>query len=457
MNRREFGKTVALTGSAVGLSFLGACGTSELPKMQNQEKEISKELSEKMYSKALQITKDKVRGGDDEQFFKKPFIDAAFSQNIFLWDTCFMVCFAKYHLDELPVYQALDNFYEQADDDGFICREYRQDGRPLWSKDHPVSINPPLLAFAELEMFSVSKDTERLKKVYPILKKNFQFHVDKYQMEDGLFFADALGMGMDNIPRTPKDWKPTTGSGLTEAELWSKIGAMNLPAEKQLDSFSAEYKDTVTGVWKEQGRFIDFSAQMAMYAIQLIEIAKLTDNQSDISEFELFHTNLKTAINDKCWNEQDGFYYDLGFDEQILRKHIGAYWTLLGKVIPENRLEQFLEKLTNPNEFFRTMPLPALPASEPEFKGWGDYWLGGVWAPTTYMVLKGLTAVGKNELATKLAKITYQNVAQVFEATETFWENYAPDLVSYGMPARMDFCGWTALIPIAVYNEYLKK
>jgi neutral trehalase len=195
---------------------------------------------------------------------------------------------------------------------------------------------------------------------------------------------------------------------------------------------------------------------MAMYAVQLIEIAKVTDNQSDISAFESFHTNLKTAINEKCWNEQDSFYYDLGFDRQIPRKHIGAYWTLLGKVVPEDRLERFIEKLTNPNEFFRKMPLPALSASDPDFKGWGDYWLGGVWAPTSYMVLKGLTAVGKNELAKKLAMITYKNVAQVFEATDTFWENYAPDLVSYGMPARKDFCGWTALIPIAVYNEYVK-
>jgi hypothetical protein len=456
MNRRDFGKTIAVTGGLAGLGLLGACGSSESTQKTNNKTENSKELSEKMYQRALQITKEKIRGGEDEPFFKKPFVDAAFSQNIFLWDTCFIVCFAKYHLAELPVYQALDNFYERADDDGFICREYRQDGRPLWPKEHPVSINPPLFAFAELEVFSVSKDTTRLKKVYPVLKKNFQFLVDKYQLDDGLFYADSLGMGMDNIPRTPRDWKPETGSGLTESELWAKIGSLNLPPEKQLDMFSTGYKDTVTGVWEKQGRFIDFSAQMAMYAIQLIEIANLIGNKTEVAEYEAFHDLVKNAINEKCWNEKDGFYYDLGFDEQIPRKHIGAYWTLLGRVVPDNLLERFLEKLTDPNEFYRTMPLPAISASDPDFKGWGDYWLGGVWAPTSYMVIKGLEAVGKMDLAVDLAEKTYQNVARVFEATETFWENYSPDLISYGMPARKDFCGWTGLIPIAVYREFLE-
>ncbi|NNE67558.1 MAG: hypothetical protein HKN33_13420 [Pyrinomonadaceae bacterium] len=455
MNRREFGKVAALASSSLGLSMLSSCATPHSDVDCIEPFMVSEDLSKEMYEKALSITEEKVRGGDDEQFFKKPFIDAAFSKNIFLWDTCFMACFAKYHMDELPVYQALDNFYEQAEPDGFICREYRQDGRPLWPKNHPVSINPPLLAFAELEIYTVSKDVDRLKKVYPILKRNFGFLVERYQGEDRLFFGDALGMGMDNIPRSPRDWTPTQGSGLTEDELWSKIGALNLPAEEQLDRFVSEYKDTRTGVWNEQGRFIDLSAQMAMYALQLIRIAELTGNDADIAAYKSFHKDLKEAINQKCWSIEDGFYYDLGFGKQIKRRHIGAYWTLLGGVVPVERRERFLEKLKDPAEFYRETPLPCLSATDEDYKGWGDYWLGGVWAPTSYMVFKGLSAVGEHDLAKKLAGITYQNVAKVYKGTGTFWENYSPDLVSYGLPSRRDFCGWTALFPIAVYREYV--
>ena len=459
MDRRNFNKAIVAT-SLIAAGTLRAC--SPAAEEQKEEEQvggtsISTDLAQRMYEKALAITKSKIRGGDSEEFFKAPFIDAAFSKNIFLWDTCFMCCFCKYHLDELPVYQALDNFYGRMEEDGFICREYRHTGEPLWSKDHAVSINPPLLAFAELEIFGVNQNFDRLREVYPTLKKNFQFHVDRYMMEDDLFYGDTMGLGMDNIPRSPVGWEPAEGqgNGWTHHELGEQLAAMNVSDEEKLNFFVTEYVNTKTGVWNTQGRQIDFSSQMAMYALQLKEMASKIGADADIPAYDAFHEKVKTAMNKDCWNEEDGFYYDLGFGEQIPRKHIGMYWALLGGLVPADRLEKFISHLTDPNEFYRKTPLPALAASEPDYVGWGDYWLGGVWAPTVYMVLKGLTTVGQHDLARDLAAKVYENVAVVFEATGTFWENYAPDLVSYGMPTKRDFCGWTALIPISVYKEYI--
>ena len=454
MDRRNFGKNLAV--GLVGMSLLQACDTENDETSSTKSTSIvTPELSKRMYDKALEITKSKVRGGDKEAFFKKPFIDAAFNDNIFLWDTCFMCCFCKYHLDELPVYQALDNFYDQMEDDGFICREYRGNGKALWSKDHPVSINPPLLAFAELEIFGISKDLERLKKVYPTLKENFQFHVDRYMMEDDLFYGDTMGLGMDNIPRQPRDWTPERGNGWTHHELGQQLAAMNVSDEEKLQFFVDEYPNTTTGVWNKQGRYVDLTSQMAMYAIQLKTIAELIGQKDDIPAYDSFHAKVKAALNKLCWNEDDSFYYDLGYGKQIARRHIGMYWALLGELVPEDRLPKFLAHLKDPNEFYRQTPLPALSAADPDYVGWGDYWLGGVWAPTVYMVLKGLTAVDEDDLARDLAAKVYESIAIVFEATGTFWENYAPDLISYGMPSKRDFCGWTALIPISVYKEYI--
>ncbi|KZS41362.1 hypothetical protein AWE51_21915 [Aquimarina aggregata] len=459
MKRREFAKKIGVSASFASLSGIYACNTETTTKLENEKEcpsifKVTPELSKQMYDRAIEITKSKVRGGDTEAFFKKPFIDAAFSKNIFLWDTCFMVCFAKYHLDELPVFQALDNFYDQMDDDGFICREYRHNGQPLWPKDHPVSINPPLLAFAELELFSVTKDKERLKKVYPSLKKNFEFLIKNYQAEDGLFYADTLGMGMDNIQRYPNGWN-NEGKGISHHELGEKLGKMGVSGEEWLSTFILEYQKTLQGVWNVQGRLVDFSCQMAMLADQLKTIASLINVSEDSKAYTSIHNTITVAVNKCCWNEEDGMYYDLGFGKQIKRKHIGMYWALLGKVVPDNRIEKFISHLENPKEFGRRTPLPALSADEPEYKGWGDYWRGGVWAPTSYMVLKGLTKYGHHDLAKRLATKTYSRVAEVFAMTHTFWENYSPDLVSYGMPAKKDFCGWTALIPVAIYHEYL--
>lgn len=137
--------------------------------------------------------------------FHKPFLDAAFSKNIFLWDTCFIACYAKYHQGELPIANALDNFYVLRDADGWICREYDQHGRPVWPKAHPVSVSPPLLAFAELELFDQSGDLARLRRVYPAPRRNFDYLAGYLRRDDGLCFNDAPGSGMDNIPRHPVD------------------------------------------------------------------------------------------------------------------------------------------------------------------------------------------------------------------------------------------------------------
>ena len=106
-------------------------------------------MQREMYNRALEIAETKIRGGSDHPVYKKPFVDAAFSESIFLWDTCFIASYAKYHQDRLPIGQALDNFYDPQEPDGYICREYTGAGAPFWPKDPPVSINPPLLAFAE--------------------------------------------------------------------------------------------------------------------------------------------------------------------------------------------------------------------------------------------------------------------------------------------------------------------
>ncbi|UJH68936.1 MGH1-like glycoside hydrolase domain-containing protein [Allomuricauda sp. SCSIO 65647] len=460
MKRRDFAHAMGL-GALGTATVLTACKgktetNSTLP--VSCDFEVTPELGERMYAKALEITKKKVRGGDGEPFFKKPFVDAAFSDNIFLWDSCFIVCFAKYHLDELPVYQALDNFYERMDDDGYICREYRKNGEPLWSKEHPVSINPPLLALAETEIYGVKKDKERLRYAYPILKKNFEFLIDRYQGDDKLFWGDTLGMGMDNIPRSPRGWTTDEGNGMTHHELGEKLGKMGgSTAEERLNMFIADYVETLQGVWNDEGRLVDFTAQMAMVSRQLKFIAQEIGEDGDIAFYDTFHSEVKGALNELCWNDEDAFYYDLGYGKQVKRKHIGMYWTLLGELIPEEKMDTFLAHLTDPDAFYRKIPLPALSADDPDYVGWGDYWLGGVWAPTSYMVLKGLTANNRHELAKDLAQKTYAAVAEVFKATDTFWENYAPDLISYGMPAKKDFCGWTGLIPIAVYHEYLKE
>ena len=56
-------------------------------------------------------------------------------------------------------------------------------------------------------------------------------------------------------------------------------------------------------------------------------------------------------INEKCWNEEHQFYFDLGYDKQIIRYHIGSYWALLSGVVPKSKQEGFVSHLSDNKKF----------------------------------------------------------------------------------------------------------
>ena len=435
LSRRHFIKSIAIP--ATGLLVLPSCNALYI-QYNTQNYNVPESLQKEMYQKALVIAKSNIRGGIQDPVFKKPFVDAAFSSNIFYWDTCFIACYAKYHQQELPIINALDNFYNLMDKDGYICREYTKEGNPMWTKEHPVSMNPPLLAFAELELYSIHQDKNRLRKIYPMLIKHFDYWINTYRGDDNLFFGDGLGSGMDNIDRFPENWQDDH-TGIPMHNLHPEI-------------FTYE---GLSSVWNKQGRMVDTSAQMALFAKNLIEIAIIINEKGELEKYNTFYQETKNAINQLCWNEEDGFYYDLGYSKQIKRKHIGMFWVLIAEIIPKVKLQTFLSHLTNPEEFWRKIPIATTPADENGFSSKGGYWKGSVWAPTNYMILRGLKKYNQTDIASLLAKQYYWAVAEVYKKTRTFWENYAPDFIDKGDSSRSDFCGWTGIVPISIYKEFL--
>ena len=47
------------------------------------------------------------------------------------------------------------------------------------------------------------------------------------------------------------------------------------------------------------------------------------------------------------------------------------------------------------------------------------------------------------------------NVVEVFKETGTLWENYRPEGIGHGNPAKPNFVGWTGLTPITMLIEYV--
>lgn len=398
---------------------------------------------------ARQIARKKIGGGPGAPFFKTPYLDAAFNGDLFLWDTCMVAAWAK-HTPSLPIRPALDNFYRVQRPSGFICRQISPQGEDIWDPAHPISISPPLLAWAEMELQLARPDPARLRRVYPSLVRFHRFLESAYRCDEGLFFSDAHGSGMDNISRSPRGWTPD-GLGLT-ISLRKCHPSVRDFARAITNSRDLEYSP----LWNRQGRSVDFSAQMAFDAHRLSEIAALLGKPREAAAWIREADGINAAINRHCWNPRRGFYCDLGYGKKIPRRHIGMFWTLWsGAAADRSIILPLTRSLRDPSAFGRPVPVPSLPADDPDYCPWGNYWRGGVWAPTTYMVLRGLRQVGHDPLATSLAARIVRAVDRVFAATGTFWENYSPEFPAYGLPARPDFCGWTALIPIAIRREFL--
>lgn len=365
--------------------------------------------------------------------------------NFFLWDTAFTVIWARYLTEALPVASSLDNLYRVRAEDGFICREYSPSGEPIWGSRHPIAFAPPLLTWAELSLFEITGDRDRLAVVYPVLKEHHQACQRKYQSEDRLYIGDALGCGMDNLPRSPRGWQPD-GEGIA-----LEAGCVHESLDRLLDWLESDPRFQ----WNRQGRWIDMSAQMAFDARLLAEAAGLLGKGSDAEAFSAEHRKLGRLIHERCWNESAQIYFDLAGAEQIERFHIGAFWTLIAGIVPEDCVAGLVSHLSDPDKFSSLVPVATLARDDPDFEPTGRYWRGSSWPPTTYMVLAGLRHVGQLELAARIAERYVEAVLQVFEETGTLWENLAPDARQPGKPAQADFCGWAGLGSVAIPHEFL--
>jgi glycogen debranching enzyme len=352
--------------------------------------------------------------------FISNFIDSAFwNQCLFMWDSAFILLFGRYGNRAFNFQRTLDNFYAKQHPDGFICRQLREsDGADCFERFDPTSTGPNILPWTEWEYYQAFGDQERLARVFPVLVAYYQWLRYYRTWPDGSYWSSGWACGMDNQPRQPAGDHADFGHGHLS--------------------------------------WIDACLQQIYAATLLGRMAEVLGRTADIAALRADAATLSDLVNRTMWDEETAFYTDRlrgGAPSHV--KSIGAYWALLAGVVPEARRAAFLAHLENPAEFNRPHRVPTLAADDPHYDPAGGYWRGGVWAPTTYMVLSGLRAQGEEALAAAIAANHHAHVVRVFEETGTLWENYAPEQVAPGTPAIRDFVGWTGLSPIAIFFEYI--
>jgi glycogen debranching enzyme len=400
-----------------------------------------------MYWKAWELAARNFNEPKPGSGFVSPFIDAAFNENIFLWDTCFMTMFCNVAHPLVPGIQSLDNFYARQHASGEISREIvratgedygawvNREGAPLYSSHgwavpaigrSPVTfvgraipqppsnltvdaLNNPLCAWAEMESYRVTGDAARIAAVYPPLVRYFAALKHYLRQGNGLYLTDWASM--DNSPRN----RHLEGGGCA----------------------------------------VDTSSQMVLFARCLADMAELQGKEAERQAWSDEGHELAQLINEHLWDAGTGFYYDLTLDgRRVPVKTVAAFWTLLAGVAAPHQVAALGAELQNPATFRRHHRVPTLAADQAGYDPAGGYWCGAVWAPTTTMVIRGLERCGCHDLARTIAMDDLTVTGHVFEKTGTVWENYAPDADEPGRPAQPDFVGWTGIVPILFFLEF---
>lgn len=388
-----------------------------------------------LYYAAWETAWNKISRGNNINGFAKYYMDEGFNELIYQWDTNFMAAIGIYAADLFPAMQSLDNFYNKQREDGYIQRVYWESSGQIANEptnDEPM-VNPPLFAWIELKNYKLNGDKNRLENVLPVLVKYYSWIEKNMRSKwgNGLYYNTQLGSGMDNTPRDGVD----------------------------------------------KGGWIDMTAQQALAAKCISEIAGILNKDLIKQVFFDNYQNLKMIINYNCWNEDEGFYYDFKQDGTLSStKHIGTFWTLVSEVADNKRFQELKKHLINPAEFWRPHLIPSLSYDDPSYDIKGHYWRGSVWAPTNYMAVKGLEKYNEHLTAYQISENHLKNIYYVYsnfkpdeekvafeerynDDYKTIWECYSPEFLTPATRwdntfySRQDFVGWSGLGPISLLIE----
>lgn len=359
---------------------------------------------------------------------RSPYMDEAFwPDTIWIWDTCFMTFFSKYAPDTFPGIESLDNFYEIM---------YNNHPSPLFIQ-HPD--NPPLFAWAEWEYYKHTGNKARLERILneeQFLQQHYSFFENRpngaeypwcgegcyptIKNTDYGFFWDADANGMDNTPRG--------------------------------------YRNFGNMLW------LDALAQQALSAKYIAKAAIEIGKQDIYVKYNEYYNQKAKILNTYYWNNSDGIYYDIRFDDpsqQYKIKTPASYWPMLAEICSKEQAKKLNKHAQNPNIFGGEMPWPSVDRESTFFEPKGNYWRGSIWLPTAYMAIKSLEKYGFNNTANKTAYNLINHMANTFKnyTPHTIWECYSPSAPAPGTTknntdtVRPNFCGWSALGPISLFIE----
>ncbi|HUG47503.1 MAG TPA: trehalase family glycosidase [Candidatus Limnocylindria bacterium] len=266
---------------------------------------------------------------------------------------------------------------------------------------------PPIFAWSAWRVYETTRDREFLAEIYPALQRHYDYWWQNLLVNDGLFTGGFLGM--DNLPRS-------TGRAQADASAWMALFA------RDMARIASELRDPATErYWIDRGR-------------------------------------IQEAINSKLWDEESGFYYDLGPGDRFIQpKSYSGLIPLIAGVVPPERLPPILEALRDEEQFLSVAGIRSMSAESPLYRpgtggrGVNSNWRGPVWVPINYMLIRALQDVDPG-LAADLRDRVVVAVEADWRTTGRFREHFHGD-TGEGLGADAQ-AGWTALVANLIHESW---
>ncbi len=305
----------------------------------------------------------------------------------------------------------------------------------------------PLLANAVLEYYLATADTASLKVWYPKLRAYYDWYETYGDPEGSLYML----ISPFTSRRTPADNK-------TAFFIASATGLDNFPVY-----------DFTGGRTIRIGNYHYFgisdlllSSGMALFAQSMASIAEILGDSSAQTIYARKHAFLANLINQYMWDFNDGLYKPVFWNTtKVDINTVQTFLPLIANIPSPTQASALLTHLMNNSEYNLQYGIPTVAANDPHYyspqppyfhSADPDYWRGNIWAPTTYLVYRGLNNYGYQKEAEEIATKWLSTVNN--EAYCPFAEYYNAKTGRAGN--SLSNFSWTAAVTVLLLAELSK-
>jgi len=377
-------------------------------------------------------------------------------REVYYWDSYFTMLGLQVSKRVTIIQNMVDNFAYLIDQQGFI---------PNGNRTYYLGRSQPPFFALMVTVLMEEKGNAVLLKYQPQLEKEYQFWMDGADtltathpthrrvvlMQDG----SILNRYWDDrdTPRPEafiEDTHLAKKSGKEPAIIYRHIRAA---AESGWDFSSRWFRDGANMETIQTTDLVPVDLNCLLFFMEVL-LSTIYENQDEQKFTNMLHKigQRKKAIQQYCWNEEKGFY----FDYQYIDKKQSEFYTLsaafplfFNMATPEQCLQvanNLKEKFLQPGGLITTL------------NNTGQQWdAPNGWAPLQWITYQGLKKNGHVQLANLVKQNWMRNNEKVFAATGKMMEKYnvtgSEDKAGGGEYPNQDGFGWTNGVYLKLLSE----